>query len=80
MRDIAKPIPSTDCIAKEYIEKKLAELESGEFRAEPLTEIISRDEVIPQWGAKGTLSIKKGGSKTEEHLLGDCCYLWASIQ
>ena len=33
--------------AKEFIEKKLAELESGEFRAEPLTEIISRDEVDP---------------------------------
>ena len=31
--------------AKEYIEKTLAELESGEFRAEPLSEVISRDEV-----------------------------------
>ena len=39
---------------------------SGEFRAEPLTEIISRDEVdlLPHWDAKGTLSIKKGRSKT----------------
>ncbi|CAE7870831.1 unnamed protein product [Symbiodinium sp. KB8] len=55
--------------AKEFIEKKLGELESGEFRAEPLTEIISRDEVdpdtlLPHWDAKGTLSLKKGGSKT----------------
>ena len=33
--------------AKEYIEKKLHELETGEFRAEPLTEVISRDEVDP---------------------------------
>ncbi|CAE7794108.1 unnamed protein product [Symbiodinium sp. CCMP2456] len=55
---------------RELIEKKLAELESGEFRAEPLTEIISRDEVdpdtlMPDWDAKGTLStLKKGGSKT----------------
>ena len=88
VRDLAKPIPSTDYIAmrqafaakfgeledkhipaKEYIEKKLAELESGEFRAEPLMEIISRDEVdpdtlLPHWDAKGTLSLKKGGSKT----------------
>ena len=88
VRDIAKPIPSTDYIAmrqafaakfgeledkhipaKEFIEKKLGELESGEFRAEPLTEIISRDEVdpdtlLPHWDAKGTLSLKKGGSKT----------------
>ena len=55
VRDIAKPIPSTEYIAmrqafaakfgeledkhipaKEFIEKKLGELESGEFRAEPL--------------------------------------------
>ena len=88
VRDIAKPIPSTEYIAmrqafaakfgdledkhipaKEFIEKKLGELESGEFRAEPLTEIISRDEVdpdtlLPHWDAKGTLSLKKGGSKT----------------
>ena len=85
VRDLAKPIPSTEYIAmrqafaakfgeledkhipaKEYIEKKLAELESGEFRAEPLTEIISRDEVDPDtllpphWDAKGTISLKKG--------------------
>ena len=55
--------------AKEFIEKKLGELESAEFRAEPLTEIISRDEVdpgtqLPHWDAKGMLSLKKGGSKT----------------
>ncbi|CAE7346838.1 DSK1 [Symbiodinium sp. KB8] len=42
--------------AKEYIEKKLHELETGEFRAEPLTEVISRDEVdpdvlLPRWNA-----------------------------
>ena len=55
--------------AKEFIEKKLHELETGEFRAEPLTEVLSRDEIdpevlLPTWDAKGTLSIKKGGSKT----------------
>ncbi len=53
--------------AKEYIEKKLAELESGEFRAEALSEILSRDEVdpevlVPHWDAKGHLSVKKGSS------------------
>ena len=47
--------------AKEYIEKKLAELEAGEFRAETLGEILSRDEVdpdvlVPHWDAKGHLS------------------------
>ena len=68
VRDLAKPIPSTDYIAmrqafaakfgeledkhipaKEYIEKKLAELESGEFRAEPLTEIISSSLLLGRY-------------------------------
>ena len=49
--------------AKEYIEKKLAELEAGET----LGEILSRDEVdpdvlVPHWDAKGHLSVKKGSS------------------
>ena len=52
--------------AKEYVEKKLAELESGEFSAEPLTEVLSRDEfdpdtLLPHWNANGTLPLKKGG-------------------
>ena len=50
--------------AKEYIEKKLAELEAGEFRAETLGEVLSRDEVdpdvlVPHWDAKGHL-LRKG--------------------
>ena len=72
VRDWTKPIPQTDSVAmrqafatqfgeledaKEYIEKKLHELETGEFRAQPLTEVISRDEVdpevlLPAWDAK----------------------------
>ena len=55
--------------AKEYIEKKLHELETGEFRAESLAEVLSRDEIdpdvlVPTWDAKGTLSIKRGSSRT----------------
>ena len=33
--------------AKEYLEKKLQELESGEYQAEVLSEVISRDETDP---------------------------------
>ena len=45
--------------AKEYIERKLHELEMGEFRAECLTEVLSRDEIdpdtlVPQWDSQGT--------------------------
>ena len=55
--------------AKEYIERKLHELETGEFRAEPLNEVLSRDEIdpdtlVPQWDSKGTsLVLKKATSK-----------------
>ena len=55
--------------AKEYIERKLHELGTGEFRAEPLNEVLSRDEIdpdtlVPQWDSKGTsLVLKKAASK-----------------
>ena len=53
--------------AKEYLEKKLQELENGEFRAETLSEVIAKDEVDPDvltpiFDAKGNLSVKKGSS------------------
>ncbi|OLP81232.1 hypothetical protein AK812_SmicGene38249 [Symbiodinium microadriaticum] len=60
VRDVAKPIPSTDYIAMKYIEKKLAELESGEFWVEPVTP----DTLLPHGDGRGTLSLKEGGSKT----------------
>ena len=57
--------------AKEYVEKKLAELESGEFRAEGLTEVISREEVdpdgmIPVWDSKGRMTLRRGTTKISE--------------
>ena len=53
---------------KEYIEKKLHELETGEFTAGPLSEVLSRDEIdpetlVPQWDSKGTIVLKKASSK-----------------
>ena len=61
-----KAIPS-----KEYLEKKLQEIEAGDYRAEALTEVVSKDEVDPdvlhpQWDARGTLTIKRGASRVEE--------------
>ena len=52
-----KQIPS-----KEYLEKKLHELENGEFRAEALTEVVNRDEVDPAWDAKGYITVKRGNT------------------
>ena len=53
--------------SKEYLEKKLQELENGEFRAETMTEVVSKDEVdpdvlVPIFDSKGSLSVKKGAS------------------
>ena len=53
--------------SKEYLEKKLQELENGEFRAELLSEVVSKDEVdpdvmVPVFDSKGSLSVKKGNT------------------
>eukprot|EP00435_Cladocopium_sp_Y103_P066700 s288_g29.t1 len=34
--------------AKEYLERRLQELENGEFRAESMSEVVSKDEVDPE--------------------------------
>ena len=57
--------------AKEYVEKKLQEIEAGGYRAEDLSEVISREEsdpdaLIPQWDSKGTLTVKRGSSKVKD--------------
>ena len=57
-----KQIPSKECL-----EKKLHELKNGEFRAEALTEVVSRDEVdpdtlMPVWDAKGHITVKRGNT------------------
>ena len=53
--------------AKEFLEKKLQELENGEFRAETLAEVVSKDEVdpdvlVPIFDSKGSLTVKKGAT------------------
>jgi hypothetical protein len=52
---------------KDYLEKKLEDLESGEWRAEPLSEVVSRDELEPDvltpvWDPTGKLTVKKQSS------------------
>ena len=53
--------------SKEYLEKKLHELENIELRAEALAEVVSRDEVdpdtlMPVWDAKGHITVKRGNT------------------
>ena len=57
--------------SKEYVEKKLSEVALGEYRAEGLTEVVSKDEVdpdalLPVWDTKGRLSVKRGATKVAE--------------
>ena len=57
--------------AKEYVEKRLAEVENNDYRAESLTEVVSRDEVdpdslLPQWDSKGNLSVRRGATTVPE--------------
>ena len=49
------------------MEKKLSELEGGEFTAEALSEIVSSedvdpDDLLPVWDSKGQTSVRRGSS------------------
>jgi hypothetical protein len=53
--------------SKDYLEKKLEQMESGEWAAEALTEVVSKDECEPEtlqpiWDRTGRLTVKKGSS------------------
>ena len=57
--------------AKEYVEKRLQEVENNDYRAERLTEVVSRDEVepdtlLPQWDNKGHLTVRRGSTVVPE--------------
>ena len=55
--------------AKEYLEKKLHELEGGEFRAETLGEVVSRDEVDPDMKkASSSVSMPTGPEQFRHRL------------
>ena len=53
--------------SKDYLERKLEQMESGEWSAEALVEVVSRDDVAPDslqpvWDKTGQLTIKKGAN------------------
>lgn len=50
--------------SRDYLERKMEDIESGEWRAEPLSEAASKDELEPDiltpvWDASGKLTVKK---------------------
>ena len=65
------PLDDAVMPSKEYVEKKLQELEAGDYRAEDLTEVVSRDQtnpdsLVPQWDSKGNLTVKRGATTVKE--------------
>lgn len=60
-----------DCPARVYIEKRIAEMESGEMRAEALKTVLNRDQdgeesLVPSWDNVGSLKLKRSVSDIEE--------------
>jgi hypothetical protein len=54
-----------------YLEKRLEDIEQGEYKAEALTTVLSKDQedpdqLVPVWSATGTLQLRKGTSSVEE--------------
>ena len=65
------PVEDRMMPAKEYIEKKMAEVEGNEYRAEALTEVLTKDEVepdsmVPVWDVRGRMTLKRGTAKVAE--------------
>lgn len=65
------PLPDDLCPAKVYLEKRIAELESGEFKAERLKTVLNREfdeeeTLSPQWDNAGNLKLKKTSNSIEE--------------
>ena len=59
-----------DLPSKSYLERRIADLESGDFRPEALTSIISRDQdeddsLIQTWDASGQMRLRKSIATSE---------------
>ena len=57
--------------ARCYLEKRAEELEQGEYRAEPLTAVLTKEQddpdvMVPVWSTTGTLQIRRGSQQVED--------------
>ena len=57
--------------SRSYLEKRADELEQDDFRAEPLTSVVTKDQddpdlLVPVWSSTGSLQMKKGAQQIEE--------------
>ena len=65
------PLEDSQTPGRSYVEKRCDDLESGDFRHEPLTSVLSREEdtsecFISFWDSAGQLQLKKGGTSVPE--------------
>ena len=54
-----------------YLERRLEDLEQGEYKAEALTSVLTKDQedpdlLVPVWSSTGTLQMRKGTTTVEE--------------
>ena len=60
-----------DCPARVYLEKRVAEMESGEMRAEMLKTVLNREQdneenLVPHWDSTGAMSLKRTINNIED--------------
>ena len=65
------PLEDSQTPGRSYIEKRSDDLEGGDWRAEPLTSVLSRDEdqtegFVSFWDSAGQLQLKRGGTSVSE--------------
>ena len=65
------PLDDSQTPGRSYVERRADELEGGDWRPEPLTAVLSRDEdqaesFISFWDAAGQLQLKRGGNSMPE--------------
>ena len=64
-------LEDAECPARVYLEKRIAEMEAGEMRAEPLKMVLNREEdgeesLVPSWDNAGNLNLKRASCNIEE--------------
>ena len=64
-------LEDSECPARVYLEKRIAEMEAGEMRAESFKVVLNREEdseeaLIPQWDNAGNLNLRRASSNIEE--------------
>jgi hypothetical protein len=65
------PLEDEQIPGRSYLERRADELEQEDFRSEPLTTVLSKEQddpdvLVPVWSSTGALQMKKGAQQVEE--------------